>query len=1722
MIKRKHYLNGLLFLFFVGSAVLFVQEENRPIDSRIAYETFIREHPYSKITKSRQPGVGEGEEEEREREGPDKRMQQEFFMTMDPALLRPTPEKLPEILAATRNARTYGTLPGESTAPWVERGPKNVGGRTRALMWDPNDATGKKVWAGGVSGGLWFNNDITSASSTWTKVDDFWSNLAVNCIAYDPNNTQTFYVGTGESFGGISGQGIWKSTNGGTTWTQLSASANFGYVADIVVRNEAATSVVYAGIIASSTQGGFFGSEFQGLQRSTDGGTTFTQVMKNLPNFTQPSAKYGVGDIEIGPDNRLWIGTYRNNYSDYNGLGGGTILFSDNGTSFTTAYETTVSERSGRVELAVSSSNALAVYGLIENDEKIKQIVRTSDGGATWSVLALPDDDDNGIDADDFTRGQAWYDLIAEVDPNRDSTVVIGGINLHMSTDGGGTWKQISKWSNNANMGSMPYSYVHADQHVIRYKPGSSSEIIFGNDGGVFWTNDFSNPSATDLIVARNNGYNVTQFYANAIHPDKAKNYFLAGAQDNGTQQFQSAGINATVDVRGGDGAYCFIDQTDAVTQIASYVYNDYRFSTNNWATSSSIASDDATGHFINPADYDDEMNVLYTAATESTIGRFVKDATGFTRSDLSISLGAKASHLRVSQHTRQSTTLFVGTAAGRLFKISKANSSNSSSTEITGSGFPNGWISSIEVGQDENHLLVTFSNYGVNSVWYTADGGTTWTSKEGNLPNIPVRWAMFNPTNFDEVILATEMGIWGTKSVTAASPTWAQFSNGLANVRVDMLQMRDSDFEVIAATHGRGLYSSSIFAGQSALAANFVAKNRATEKNTAVEFFDRSKGATSWAWTFDGGTPTTSTSQNPSVTYATDGAYTVTLVSKNASGATSTKTIEGYVQVGPVDDGPIEALFTSDIQTVVQGNTVKFTNTSKGMPESVIWFFEGGTPSASTELNPTVKYETTGSFDVELVVFKEGEQNKILKANYVTVTADNSTLKAKFKVNTPTVFVGNQIKFTDISTGGATSWAWTFEGGTPSTSSSQNPVVVYNTSGKFNVTLKVTKGAETNTLTIEDHVGVYVSTGIEFSDGVIDSYYSNTNPDFTGLYGGECNAFFANRRLLDPTNVNGNTDTFVSLPLGSYVTVEFTDNVIINAPGQDDIFIRECEGVNEYANVYVSANGVDFSFIGTAIGTNSSNVTTTFDLETINFQEPVVAIKVVGLDLGGASPGFDLLSVSGIAGAIIGNDPPVAPTLLTAEARPSEVKLSWEDNAIDESGFFVERSTNGTTFTKIKDLPVNASSYTSGGLTEATKYFFRVAATNKNGDSDYSNVVEITTTEFTVEAPTGLNVVANSSVSIALDWIDNSDDEESFEIQRSEDNDQFITLGTIGADTISFDDLSLAPSSTYFYKVKGVNATGESDYTEVVEIKTLDPLEAPTALTLDKATGRKVVLSWADNSSRETAFIVERAVGTGAFATLTELEADVTAFTDDAVLELTDYKYRLYAVNDVLEVSSKTTSLLVSTPEKGFADLTITDLNVPASQSAKEITLGATVSNPSDDPTEGAFEVSFYLSEDETISSADELLGVVAFDEMEDGAEQTASGTFAMVILAAGEYFIVAVVDEGSVIEEKDKTNNKQSASITLTEVLSVADDLKQNVKVYPNPTTAVINVTSEAGEIGPFHIRLTDLSGKLLKAQTEVVGAARIDMADLPSGVYLLTIQKEGGQYSTRILKH
>src|SRR5690606_3569289 len=113
-----------------------------------------------------------------------------------------------------------------------------------------------------------------------------------------------------------------------------------------------------------------------------------------------------------------------------------------------------------------------------------------------------------------------------------------------------------------------------------------------------------------------------------------------------------------------------------------------------------------------------------------------------------------------------------------------------------------------IEFGQNENEIFVTMFNYGVTSIWYTNNGGTSWQNKEGNLPDMPVKCILQNPLLPNEVIIGTELGIWATPDITATSPTWVQYYNGMSDVTVVDLDLRTSDNVILAATHGRGLFT--------------------------------------------------------------------------------------------------------------------------------------------------------------------------------------------------------------------------------------------------------------------------------------------------------------------------------------------------------------------------------------------------------------------------------------------------------------------------------------------------------------------------------------------------------------------------------------------------------------------------------------------------------------------------------------------------------------------------------------------------------------------------------------------------------------------------------------------------------------------------------------------------------------------------------------------------
>jgi Secretion system C-terminal sorting domain len=807
MIKRILFI-GLAVSLWAGSYYFFSLTEK--VQSREDYEAFINNHPYSMALRS-----GVNEEEEHRPDRPDLAMMQDYLFTMDPSVHRPTPLVLLPLNNQTalmrdgKNKKNPAARGLSSFTAWEERGPKQVGGRTRAVMFDPNDATKKKVWAGGVSGGLWFNNDITNASSTWTKADDFWDNLAVSCIAADPNNPQIFYVGTGEFEWTVRGGGIWKTTNGGTNWTRLTSTQGFLEIRDVAVRNEAGTSVVYAAVRPGF--GGDNPANIAGLFRSTNGGTTWQQV---LP-LAQGSSQYSnfPTDIEISSDQTtIWVGTAKHFWE--NGANS-TIYKSTTGLigSWGAGVSTFVGLKyTGQIKLAAASSNKNIVYAAIEHDGKIGGIFKSTDGGTVWASKALPQDADLGIPANDFTRGQAWWDLALSVNPANPENCFIGAVDFFASTDGATSWTQITKWSNNANLNTLNISLVHADQHSLVFRPGFPLEAVVTNDGGVFYSaNILAAATSPNSFSARNLNYNVTQFYSGAIHPT-LKNFMLGGTQDNGNPKFTVAGLGTTVDVSGGDGALCFIDQKNPTFQIVSYVNNDISLSTDGGNSfNTKLINDNSTGHFINKGDYDSNLKILFTARNETSIYRVRNVSTSPALDNLVISnLGSMASALRISPYSTTASNLYLGTGAGKLFKVLNAHTTPSI-TEITGPNFPNGSISSIAFGANENQILVTFYNYGVVNIWETRNGGATWANREGNLPNMPVRWAEYHPLSPDQIYIATELGVWSTDNINVASPVWTSTNGGLANVRTDMLRIRNSDKTIMAATHGRGVFTALI-----------------------------------------------------------------------------------------------------------------------------------------------------------------------------------------------------------------------------------------------------------------------------------------------------------------------------------------------------------------------------------------------------------------------------------------------------------------------------------------------------------------------------------------------------------------------------------------------------------------------------------------------------------------------------------------------------------------------------------------------------------------------------------------------------------------------------------------------------------------------------------------------------------------------------------------------
>ena len=587
------------------------------------------------------------------------------------------------------------------------------------------------------------------------------------------------------------------------------------------VRNNGGISEVY--VAAGDTQYSaasittYIGGTTFGLYKSTNNGLNWDPVI--LP-LTADGKKHAPNDIEIGADNKVWVATTN---SRLYGNGGGKVFSSIDGTNFIEKFAV---PNGLRTQIAVSKTDPNKVYVLAQlnvTNAVETTFIKTINNFASTTVLAKPINVNTAprFDTYGFTGQQAFYDLVLEVDPSNDEKLFTGGVDIFSSVNGGVSWSQTSVWTPVATA-ALPV--VHADQHAVVFGPGN--KLLFGNDGGVYFSNDYG---AT--VPSRNKGFNVTQFYSIGLSPTTnglPGDNFVAGAQDNGSQMFTNAtpGPNTSVEVQGGDGAYSMFDQdgTDKY-RITNYVYND-RIMSFNYATgtprtiNSETGTTGSNGAFISPMALDSKLDILYSdyAKGANIIVRRYKNIKSGTIQKAPLTnalLNSAATALMVSPFpptTGSTSTLLIGTRSGRLLKVINADNGTTTAgsavgwSNITGPGFV-GSVSDVEYGSSENEIYVTFHNYNVVSVWYTNNGGITWQNKEGDLPDLPVKCILRNPLNADEVIIGTDLGVWASSNFTSSSPTWTRSDNGMQNVRVTDLDLRN-DNTVYAATYGRGIFS--------------------------------------------------------------------------------------------------------------------------------------------------------------------------------------------------------------------------------------------------------------------------------------------------------------------------------------------------------------------------------------------------------------------------------------------------------------------------------------------------------------------------------------------------------------------------------------------------------------------------------------------------------------------------------------------------------------------------------------------------------------------------------------------------------------------------------------------------------------------------------------------------------------------------------------------------
>jgi len=643
-----------------------------------------------------------------------------------------------------------------SAASWSEIGPSSSPGgyaglgRLGCVRPDPVDPN--ILWVGSAGGGLWKSTD---GGLTWTTGTDHLPTLGVTDIAFDPVDPSTMYIATGDGDASDTYSiGVMKSVDGGVTWetTGLSwATSQTSLLNRVLVNPDDGNILIAAG---------------SGIHRSTDAGATWVQTSSTR-----------IFDLEFKPGDPTTMYASGNLSNVFRSTDGG-ASWTQMGGGFPTAGR--------RVALAVTAANPEYVYALVANASSgFLGVYRSTDGGSTWSMRANSPNllgwEANGSD----TGGQGWYDLAIAASPLDAEEIYTGGVNVWKSINGGTSWTISTMWYAVGGIAN-----IHADQHDLYFLTGTST-LYAGNDGGIYRTTDHG--STWSWLGA---GLRITQFYRFGNSQTDADRV-IAGAQDNGTKM-----VNNTTwsDVIGGDGMEALIDYSDEDIMYGELYYGDIYRSMNggiSWAPISGGITE--SGGWITPYVIDPEDPATLYAGF-----RHVWKTTNRGTSWSIISNFGNSTLTLLEISPSNPDFIYAGTG-GLIYRTTDGGATNwTTLTRPAGSGT----TTDIAIHQfDPDHIWFTSSGYTAGQkVYESLDGGTTWTNISSNLPNVPVNCVLFQNNSPDRIYVGTDIGVWYRDQ---ASPDWIEYNDGLANVVVTELEMQYATNKLRAATYGRGVWES-------------------------------------------------------------------------------------------------------------------------------------------------------------------------------------------------------------------------------------------------------------------------------------------------------------------------------------------------------------------------------------------------------------------------------------------------------------------------------------------------------------------------------------------------------------------------------------------------------------------------------------------------------------------------------------------------------------------------------------------------------------------------------------------------------------------------------------------------------------------------------------------------------------------------------------------------